>query len=802
MMSVPTTTDFFVAGGTLRPGAPSYVKRPADDELFNLALSGEFCYVLTPRQMGKSSLMIRTAHRLRESGVGTAIIDLTSVGTDVSAEQWYLGLITRLKVQLDLSVDPDGWWSERASLGAVRRFTDFLHDVVLAEIEGPVVIFIDEIDTTLNLGFSDDFFAAIRFTYNARASDPAYERLTFVLLGVTTPADLIKDRSRTPFNIGQGIDLREFSQEDAQVLQQGLQAACGGQGEVIFTRIFHWTNGHPYLTQRLCLAVAERGNERWTGERVDDLVERLFLLKEARKEANLQFVRDRILTYPQCSQLLTLYGKVYKGKRIGDDERSLMQSQLKLSGLVKAESGVLRIRNEIYRRVFDLAWVRENTAINWAPIVAGIAVFVALLAIGSVVYDRWLESQCRNYVAIFYQASTREERLADLAEMFRLKSPFEPTICDDTARELFYGLEEQLALFDVPNVEESDLVVVIRGLYGTLADVDETDSTGPLLEAMARALNRHGGTEESFRLREEIDVWRDGRELAKQDLDQALQAYNKAIALNSQNPAILYERARGLIELSRYPEALDDLDRVVFIAGESSAATAIPSEGISPIQTLPLGGGISPVRTPAPSVTTISTSPLVPTETPVPMSMSVPVSVVSEFATFGQMISAVRNLICSNPDLTIFVASASRSEYPNLRESGLVPMACKDTHEPDEYEHYRDWPPLELEPGEPVEGYVCAEHIHLEDGEPVERDWYWFEITILCDITVDLDVPDTVNYDLFLWVGEWVGAENPERGADERIEWTAEAIGTYVVVVKSRGDADNCTPYSLHVTCE
>jgi hypothetical protein len=51
--------DFFVAGGTLRPGTASYVTRPTDDELFHMTLAGEFCFVLTPRQMGKSSLMVR-----------------------------------------------------------------------------------------------------------------------------------------------------------------------------------------------------------------------------------------------------------------------------------------------------------------------------------------------------------------------------------------------------------------------------------------------------------------------------------------------------------------------------------------------------------------------------------------------------------------------------------------------------------------------------------------------------------------------------------------------------------------------
>lgn len=62
------SSDFFVAGGTLRAQSPSYVTRPADSDLLNHLLAGEFCYVLTARQMGKSSLMVRTAQRLQEQG--------------------------------------------------------------------------------------------------------------------------------------------------------------------------------------------------------------------------------------------------------------------------------------------------------------------------------------------------------------------------------------------------------------------------------------------------------------------------------------------------------------------------------------------------------------------------------------------------------------------------------------------------------------------------------------------------------------------------------------------------------------
>jgi hypothetical protein len=238
--------EFFVAGGTLRAQAPSYVTRPTDAELLNSLLQGEFCYVLTPRQMGKSSLMVRIAQQLRERQVRPVIVDLTSIGTG-SSDEWYLGLMSRIRSGLRLDVEVQEWWSSQ-ELSAPQRFIAFLRDQVLAKVNEPVTVFIDEIDSTLNLSFRDDFFAAIRAMYNARAHERSFDRLSFALLGVATPTDLIQDRERTPFNIGHRIDLKEFSFADARPLVAGLDAAYGGQGALILARIFQWTGGHPYLT--------------------------------------------------------------------------------------------------------------------------------------------------------------------------------------------------------------------------------------------------------------------------------------------------------------------------------------------------------------------------------------------------------------------------------------------------------------------------------------------------------------------------------------------------------------------------
>ena len=557
--------SIFTAGGTLRLDSPSYVKRPADDELFELALDGQFCYVLTTRQLGKSSLMVRTAKRLQEHGASTAIIDLTEIGT-VTVDQWYLGLMTRMKRQLNLTADLDTLWKEWASLGPVQRFTDFLRDVVLQETEGPVVIFIDEIDSTLNLDFSDDFFAAIRAMYNARASDPELNRLTFVLLGVATPTDLMKDRTRTPFNIGHGIALQEFSHADAQVLEQGLEAVHPGQGEAVFARIFHWTNGHPYLTQKLCLAVAETGDGTWTDERVDRLVDELFLSEEARKETNLQFIRDSIQASPQRRKLLGLYRKVYEGREIAEDERSPDQNRLKLFGLVRAEEGLLWVRNEIYRRAFDLNWIRANTPVDWTRRIAVISTILVLVLGGLFGYYRTyiqpqqtIEARARAFIDNFRGTTSADVRVTSLAGLFELSG------YEDRARQLFYeelGPAEQRALFEKadPQAVGTQLVTVVKGLY---TELENNDQDNQLLGAMAQPL-RELDDPMVVNLAAEIEQWIRGREAyAEGKYEQAVFAYSVAISLNDANPATHLDRAIAYASLGQYEEALADFEETL-----------------------------------------------------------------------------------------------------------------------------------------------------------------------------------------------------------------------------------------------
>jgi WD40 repeat protein len=357
----------YTVGGTVDSQQRAYVERAADAELLQRCQAGEFTYILSSRQVGKSSLMLRTAHWLREQGSHAAVLDLTRIGTDtVTEEQWYLGLIEELGKQFDIDNDPLEFWEQYAHLGFSHRFIRYIEHVILAELSGQITIFVDEIDAILSLKFStDDFFAAIRQFYNARAQNQTLYRLGFVLIGVATPNDLIADPNRTPFNIGDPLNLSDFTLAEAAPLQQGLPAATA---TALLQRVLYWTDGHPYLTQRLCAALAAEDQSTAPDTtsptaQVDALVKHLFFDERAEQDSNLDFVKNmlskRLPRGVSAEDLLSVYRRLLRRSE-PDDAQSPIKNHLKLCGVVKRQGEQLVVRNRLYRRTFSDAWARTN----------------------------------------------------------------------------------------------------------------------------------------------------------------------------------------------------------------------------------------------------------------------------------------------------------------------------------------------------------------------------------------------------------------------------------------------------------
>jgi len=225
----------------------------------------------------------------------------------------------------------------------------------------PVAIFFDEIDVVRSLPFpTDELFAGIRELYNRRSRDPALTRLSFCLIGVAQPTDLIRDPRITPFNIGRRIELTDFTAAEAAPLTKGLPGDPE-QASRLLARILYWTGGHPYLTQRLCRAVAEDG--KVTSPRgVDRVCEGLFFTVRARdQEHNLKFVSGHLLrAEADRAALLDLYRRVRERRRVRDDPTNHLLAVLRLSGVVRTLEGLLGVRNRIYFRAFDRDWIQAN----------------------------------------------------------------------------------------------------------------------------------------------------------------------------------------------------------------------------------------------------------------------------------------------------------------------------------------------------------------------------------------------------------------------------------------------------------
>jgi len=456
--SARAEAEFFTVGPPLHAVRSGYIRRAADELLFETVSAGHDAHVLAPARSGKTSLIAATSARLKNHGFNVAILDLAQIGerdSGVDAGRWYYSIAYRLLRQLRIRFDLQTWWQDKSILSNRQRLVEFYSEAILANTKDAVVVFIDELQRVERLPFAQELLASIRAAHNSLATEPDFSRLIFVLSGECDPQILVKNDVFSPFDSMRAVQLQDFSREEVDAFAAELNLSPAEACRAL-DRLFYWTSGQPYLSQKLARAVAR---ERISGD-IETHVDRIAVYQlggrsALHNEPHMAHIHRRVVSDKKDFEaMLNLYGRMRKGIEVPFDPDSRPQRKLVAIGLVVSDAaGNLRPRNRLYASVFTARWANENLPIRWQGPAIAAAVLVVLVAI-PFWYTQLLP---KSYVRILTSPALPLEVVADTYHNFR---SFPGHVA--TADRLFVDLLHERAR-RAGNIEELDRVSALAG---------------------------------------------------------------------------------------------------------------------------------------------------------------------------------------------------------------------------------------------------------------------------------------------------------------------------------------------------
>ncbi len=245
-----TTPNPYRAAGTF--SGEAYTEREADCRLFEaIKQNARFPYMLAPRQSGKSSLIKHTMDRLPAENLRGILIDLSVLSPDalknydIFLDEFFAACLKGL-----------GARQPGPTSGTfLERLTE-----ALERCSQQMVLFLDEVDVLSHAPFKDNLFSAIRSAFNQRVEkELGFDRVQFVLAGAAKPSELISDSYRSPFNVGEAIELADFTEAEVARIEAGLRKSPATVAKGISEVLYRHASGSVYLTQLILERLWEEG---------------------------------------------------------------------------------------------------------------------------------------------------------------------------------------------------------------------------------------------------------------------------------------------------------------------------------------------------------------------------------------------------------------------------------------------------------------------------------------------------------------------------------------------------------------
>lgn len=317
----------------------SYMERPPIEERCFQMLSqpGSLLRIKTPKQMGKTSLMMRMISDAKNNGYKTVFLNLLLADRSILQDldrflRWFCVVVSR---QLQLSSDLAEYWDEE--LSSNYNCNSYFEEYLLTQINAPIVLALDEVDRIFPHGeIAEDFFSLLRAWHESAKHYEKWRKIRLII-SYSTEVYITLEINRSPFNVGEKIELPEFNALQVQEFarQQGVE---WNSDEI--ERIMNTIGGNPSLLQ---MAISRLKRQEMTFER---------LLQTAATEAGIY--GDRLRTHlgnlQQNPDLATAMKQITSHRSVRLDPN--VANQLHRLGLVKLEGNEWRVACELYRQYF------------------------------------------------------------------------------------------------------------------------------------------------------------------------------------------------------------------------------------------------------------------------------------------------------------------------------------------------------------------------------------------------------------------------------------------------------------------
>ena len=240
--------------GTMDPESVLYVDRASDQiALETIQRQGVTITIKGPRQMGKSSQLIRIMNAAMQAGKTVAFLDfqLFDKADLTHADRFFPQFCSWLTDELELEDKVADYW--HSTLSNSQCCTRYLGRYLLKALDTPLMLAMDEVDAIFDTEFRSDFFGMLRSWHNNRARKAQWKRLDLALVTSTEPYQLIADLTQSPFNVGQVLELTDFNADQVADLNHRHGQPLNPKVQAQLMELVH---GHPYLVRRALYLVA------------------------------------------------------------------------------------------------------------------------------------------------------------------------------------------------------------------------------------------------------------------------------------------------------------------------------------------------------------------------------------------------------------------------------------------------------------------------------------------------------------------------------------------------------------------